>query len=71
MNIKNITLVVSVAAVVVLGVMLMTAQGNKEGLILRSVIGVSAQCQDGMWSTAKRNKGTCSGHGGVKKWLIR
>ena len=36
--------------------------------IQSSPIGASAECGDGMYSTST-GKGTCSGHGGVKRWL--
>lgn len=31
--------------------------------------GASAQCNDGTYSFSKNRRGTCSHHGGVKKWL--
>lgn len=29
----------------------------------------SAECNDGTYSFSESRRGTCSGHGGVKKWL--
>lgn len=29
----------------------------------------TAQCTDGTWSSAASQKGACSGHQGVKKWI--
>jgi hypothetical protein len=29
----------------------------------------TAQCGDGTWSMAASEKGACSSHGGVKKWI--
>ncbi len=31
--------------------------------------GASAQCRDGSYSFSQSRRGTCSGHGGVAKWL--
>lgn len=44
---------------------------DRDGIITSSVIGVSAQCEDGMYSTSKHDRGTCSGHGGVKRWIMQ
>lgn len=32
-------------------------------------IGASAECKDGTYSASKTRRGTCSGHGGVKRWI--
>jgi hypothetical protein len=29
----------------------------------------TALCEDGSWSTSGSRSGTCSGHGGIKKWF--
>jgi hypothetical protein len=31
--------------------------------------GASAECRDGSYSFSENRRGTCSHHGGVKKWL--
>ena len=31
--------------------------------------GATAQCRDATWSFSKHRSGTCSGHGGVARWL--
>ncbi|MEU4710805.1 DUF3761 domain-containing protein [Nocardia salmonicida] len=31
--------------------------------------GATAQCKDGTYSSSKHRRGTCSGHGGVARWL--
>ena len=31
--------------------------------------GATAECKDGTYSFSKHRSGTCSGHGGVKRWL--
>ena len=31
--------------------------------------GATAQCKDGTWSSSQSRSGTCSGHGGVSRWL--
>ncbi len=35
----------------------------------RSLIGVTAQCKDGMFTATPRERGVCSGHGGVERWI--
>lgn len=62
-------LVVAVAAVVVLAMAAVAV--DRHSIITSSVIGVSAQCKDGMYSTSKHDRGTCSGHGGVKRWIMQ
>lgn len=32
-------------------------------------VGATAQCQDGVYSFSQHRRGTCSGHGGVARWL--
>ncbi len=32
-------------------------------------VGATAQCKDNTYSFSKTRRGTCSHHGGVKKWL--
>ncbi len=39
--------------------------------VVNSVPSVSAQCEDGTFSTSKTDSGTCSKHGGVKVWVVR
>jgi len=67
----EVVAVIGVAAAIVLGLLYLEETGNRESVIVRNVIGVSAQCRDGMYSTSRKRAGTCSGHGGVKKWIIR
>ncbi|HZQ26950.1 MAG TPA: DUF3761 domain-containing protein [Acidimicrobiales bacterium] len=31
--------------------------------------GATAQCKDGTYSSSQHRQGTCSGHGGVSRWL--
>ena len=31
--------------------------------------GASAECNDGTYSFSRSRRGTCSRHGGVKRWL--
>lgn len=33
------------------------------------VIGVTAECNNGRYSTAPRGQGVCSGNDGVKRWI--
>lgn len=35
----------------------------------KKLIGVTAQCKNGMFTTAKKSQGACSSHGGVKYWI--
>lgn len=39
--------------------------------VVNAVPGISAQCEDGTYSTSKKDSGTCSRHGGVKVWVVR
>ena len=32
-------------------------------------VGATARCKDGIYSFSQHRSGTCSGHGGVAKWL--
>lgn len=61
--------VAAVGAVVMLAMGTITM--DKDSIIPRSVIGVSAECKDGMYSTSKRDRGTCSSHGGVRRWIMQ
>jgi len=67
-------LALAVTGVIVMGLMLTGARSDmhadRRAVVLSSVIGVTAVCKDGMYSTAKRKRGTCSNHGGVKEWII-
>jgi hypothetical protein len=49
---------------------------NSEGKRVRSPVhtntapaGASAECRDGSYSFSQNRRGTCSHHGGVKRWL--
>jgi hypothetical protein len=35
----------------------------------RPPAGATAQCYDGSWSFSQHHQGTCSRHGGVRRWL--
>jgi len=48
----------------------LVATKAQEIAIEERVIGVTAQCDNGNYSTA-RGSGACSGHGGVYYWLER
>lgn len=43
----------------------------KRPIVVKEVIpvGASAQCKDNTFSFSQTRRGTCSHHGGVKKWL--
>lgn len=54
---------------IVLGVVLVFTLTTEDARLERRVIGVTAQCADGAFTTAKRGQGVCSAHGGVKRWI--
>lgn len=59
------------AAVVIiafLALVLIYGLATEESRLKSRVIGVTAICKDGNFTTAPRGKGACSGHGGIKKW---
>ena len=53
----------------VLSVLLVYSLATEEKRHGKKLIGVTAQCNDGMFTTSKRSQGACSGHGGVKYWI--
>lgn len=63
-------LLLAAICVVVLGMAYNTERNSAEEKILTRVIGISAKCKDGMYSTAAKKQGACSGHGGVQHWFI-
>lgn len=57
-------------AAVVFGVILVYCLATEDKRMASKVIGATAICQNGKFTTAERGKqGICAGHGGVKKWL--
>lgn len=56
-------------AAVVLGVILVYTMSTENQRLEARVIGVTAQCSDGAFTTANRASGVCSAHGGVKRWI--
>lgn len=42
---------------------------SEDSRLEKRVVGVTAQCADGAYTTAKRGPGVCSSHGGVKRWI--
>ena len=54
-----------VIALVLMFAVLMYVQQNAPS----RYIGIAAECKDGTYSASKTRSGTCSGHGGVKKWI--
>ena len=55
--------------IVVVACALVAALVLKEQSIESRVIGVTAECSNGRYTTAERGKGVCSGNGGVKRWI--
>ena len=58
---KILVLLVGITIAVLFGLLISTAKASK-------IIGVTAQCEDGYYTTSN-GRGTCAGHGGVKKWI--
>lgn len=56
---------------VILGCLLVFTLATEDQRLQGRVIGVTGQCADGSYTTAKRSQGACSSHGGVKRWIIR
>lgn len=56
-------------ASIVLGVILVYTLSTEDQRLEARVIGVTAQCANGSFTTAKRGQGVCSSHGGVKRWI--
>lgn len=57
------------ASFVIVCAILVYALATEEERHGGKLIGVTAQCKDGMFTTAKKSQGACSGHGGVKYWI--
>lgn len=62
---KDYPAIASVVLAVVLVYVLATEGQRFEKLL----IGATAECKSGHYTTAKRGQGVCSGHGGVKRWI--
>lgn len=56
-------------ASVVLGVILVYTLSTEDQRLESRVIGITAQCANGSFTTAKRGPGVCSAHGGVQRWI--
>lgn len=56
-------------AAVVLAVVLVYVLATEDKRFEKLLIGVTAECKSGNYTTAKRGQGVCSGHGGVKRWI--
>jgi hypothetical protein len=54
---------------VIAGSLLMTVPAFVTSVTAQAPKGATAQCNDGTYSTAKTQRGACSGHGGIKTWL--
>ena len=68
MRIKPFLLVLAGACVVLI-TLSATRAVDLRGVIMGNVIGVSAICEDGSYSASSHDRGTCSHHGGVDRWL--
>lgn len=59
----------AIAAVVVAVVILFIGMLYMQKGAPDRYIGVAAECKDGTYSASKTRSGTCSGHGGVERWI--
>lgn len=55
--------------IVVVACALVAALILKEQSIERRLIGVTAECNNGRYTTAEHGRGVCSANGGVKRWV--
>lgn len=53
----------------ILAMMLIYGLATEESRMKSKVIGLTAVCNDGSFSTSPRGRGVCSAHGGVKEWV--
>lgn len=56
-------------AAAVLSVLLVYTLATEDKRFEKRLIGATAECKSGHYTTAKRGQGVCSGHGGVKYWI--
>lgn len=68
---KALIIAACALSVIALGVSASGSKTKDHALILKRVPGVTAICIDDTYSTSRRDRGTCSKHGGVKEWLIK
>lgn len=59
----------ALALVVVLLIFMLAAMLYRQHNAPLRFIGVTAECRDGTYTASKSRRGSCSGHGGVKRWL--
>lgn len=65
---NNATIAATVAAIF-FGVCLIFALATEHKRNEAMLIGITAECSDGMFTATLRGSGVCSGHGGVKRWI--
>ncbi len=72
-RVHNLMLTLCVVIIFIMGMSIATASRSFDDRlraeIKNYVPSVSALCKDGTYSTSKRDTGTCSGHGGVERWM--
>lgn len=72
-RVHSLLLAICVIIIVIMGMSIATASRSFDDRlraeIKNYVPGVSALCKDGTYSTSKRDNGTCSGSGGVERWM--
>jgi len=70
MSWKALAIMIAGASVTLLAVAAMRTP-DTESLIRQGVIGITARCEDGMYTTSDRDNGTCAWHGGVDQWFTQ
>lgn len=61
--------IISTLAAVFFGVVLVFSLATEHKRAEGMLIGITAECKDGMFTATPRARGVCSGHGGVKRWI--
>lgn len=54
---------------IVLGLILVGVLATEKQRIESKLIGVTAECNNGKFTDAKRGPGVCAANGGVKRWI--
>lgn len=54
---------------VIFGCLLVFSLATEDSRLESRIIGVTAKCNDGSYTTTKRSSGVCSSHGGVNRWI--
>ena len=60
---------IPVLAAIALCLLLIYTLATEERRTQSKLIGITAKCNDGMYTSVKRGRGACSSHGGVNYWF--